>query len=33
VTGGGFFGFRPLSLHGAVGGTNPVDDHLLAGRI
>ncbi len=30
VTGGGFLGFRPLSLSGAVGGRNAVDDQLLA---
>jgi hypothetical protein len=33
VTGGGFFGFRPLSVHGAVGGTNPVSADLLAGWV
>ena len=33
VTGGGFFGFRPLSVHGAVAGTNPVGVDLLAGRL
>jgi hypothetical protein len=33
VTGGGFFGFRPLSMHGAVGGKNAVSAVLLAGRI
>jgi hypothetical protein len=33
VTGGGFFGFRPLSLHGAVGGKNAVSSDLLAGRV
>ena len=30
VTGGGFFGFRPLSVHGAVGGTNPVAADVLS---
>jgi len=29
VTGGGFFGFRPLSMHGSVGGKNAVSDRLL----
>ena len=33
VTGGGFFGFRPLSVHGTVGGTNPVSADLLAGQV
>lgn len=32
VTGGGFFGFRPLSMHGAVDGRNAVSDSLLAGQ-
>lgn len=31
VTGGGFFGFRPLSIHGQVTGKNAVADTLLAG--
>jgi hypothetical protein len=30
VTGGGFFGFRPLSVHGVLDGTNPVPPGLLA---
>lgn len=30
VTGGGFFGFRPLSIHGEVTGKNAVSDSLLA---
>lgn len=30
VTGGGFFGFRPLSMHGSVGGKNAVSDLLAA---
>ena len=33
VTGGGFFGFRPISLHGAVTGKNAVSADLLAGRV
>jgi hypothetical protein len=32
VTGGGFFGFTPLSMHGAVGGKNPISSDLLSGR-
>jgi len=32
VTGGGFFGFRPLSMHGAVSGKNAVASDLLDGR-
>ena len=31
VTGGGFFGFRPLSTSGSVDGRNPVSADLLAG--
>ena len=31
VTGGGFFGFRPLSLHGSVSGRNAISEDLLAG--
>lgn len=31
VTGGGFFGFRPLSMHGSVEGRNAVADSLLDG--
>lgn len=30
VTGGGFLGFRPLSMHGQVAGKNAVADSLLA---
>lgn len=30
VTGGGFFGFRPLSSTGSVGGKNPIPADLLA---
>ena len=30
VTGGGFFGFRPLSVRGTLGGKNPVPSGLLA---
>lgn len=30
VTGGGFFGFRPISSHGSVGGKNPLPAGLLA---
>jgi hypothetical protein len=33
VTGGGFFGFRPLSTSGAIDGKNPIPVDLLAGRI
>jgi hypothetical protein len=33
VTGGGFFGFRPLSMHGAVTGRNAVSADLLAGHV
>lgn len=33
VTGGGFFGFRPLSTSGSLGGKNPLPADLLAGRI
>jgi len=29
VTGGGFLGFRPLSISGSVGGSNPVSESLL----
>ena len=29
VTGGGFLGFRPLSIHGSVSGRNAVADSLL----
>lgn len=29
VTGGGFFGFRPLSLHGNVGGKNAISSDVL----
>ena len=32
VTGGGFFGFTPLSMHGSVGGKNPISSDLLIGR-
>lgn len=31
VTGGGFFGFRPLSSSGSLGGRNPLATSLLAG--
>jgi hypothetical protein len=31
VTGGGFFGFTPLSVHGSVGGKNPIAADLLHG--
>lgn len=31
VTGGGFFGFRPLSAHGSLGGKNPIPANLLNG--
>lgn len=30
VTGGGFLGFRPLSISGSVGGTNAISESLLA---
>lgn len=33
VTGGGFFGFRPISNTGSVSGKNPLDASLLADRI
>lgn len=33
TTGGGFFGFKPLSVTGSVTGTNPLDASLLADRI
>lgn len=33
VTGGGFFGFRPLSVHGSVDGKNPLPADLLASRL
>ena len=33
VTGGGFFGFRPLSTAGSLDGKNPLPADLLAGRI
>lgn len=33
VTGGGFFGFRPLSTSGSVAGKNPLRADLLAGRL
>lgn len=33
VTGGGFFGFRPLAVAGSVGGKNPLPTPLLADRI
>lgn len=29
VTGGGFFGFRPISVHGALAGKNPIPADLL----
>ena len=29
VTGGGFLGFRPLSIHGSVSGANAVSDQIL----
>lgn len=32
VTGGGFFGFSPLSMHGSVGGKNAISAELLTGR-
>lgn len=33
VTGGGFFGFRPLSVAGAVGGKNPLSASMLTSRV
>lgn len=33
VTGGGFFGFRPLSASGSLGGKNPLPTGLLADRL
>ena len=33
VTGGGFFGFRPLATSGSVDGTNPLPSDLLAARL
>ncbi len=33
VTGGGFFGFRPLATSGSVGGKNPLPADLLASRL
>ena len=33
VTGGGFFGFRPLSTSGSIGGKNPLPADLLASRL
>ena len=33
VTGGGFFGFRPLSTAGSVDGRNPLPTNLLATRL
>ena len=33
VTGGGFFGFRPLATSGSVDGKNPLSADLLAGRL
>ena len=33
VTGGGFFGFRPLSTSGSVDGKNPLPAELLASRL
>jgi len=33
VTGGGFFGFRPLRVTGAVGGKNPMTATMLTGRM
>jgi len=32
VTGGGFFGFTPLSMHGSVDGKNAISSDLLIGR-
>ncbi|MEZ5373285.1 MAG: hypothetical protein R2704_11210 [Microthrixaceae bacterium] len=29
VTGGGFFGFRPVSVSGSLGGRNPIPEHVL----
>ncbi len=33
VTGGGFFGFRPLATSGSVDGKNPLTADLLSGRL
>jgi hypothetical protein len=33
VTGGGFFGFRPLGVTGAVGGKNPLTSTMLTSRM
>lgn len=33
VTGGGFFGFRPLSVVGTVGGKNPLSASMLTSRM
>ncbi|NNC81435.1 MAG: hypothetical protein HKN94_14930, partial [Acidimicrobiales bacterium] len=33
VTGGGFFGFRPLSMHGSVTGRNAITDTLLSSEL
>ena len=30
VTGGGFFGFRPLYTHGSVGGKNPISESVFS---
>ncbi len=33
VTGGGFFGFRPLSTNGSLEGRNPLAEDLLTSRL